>query len=143
MGVSAVDAMAAAVLAVLAVTDFRRHRLPWRWMAALVALALLSAVLKGGWMGLVIALVSGLVAALPFWTLRRLLPRDDARWRLGGGDLRLAFALGAWLGALPALLLLAVASGLAGVAGFALKRAQPLGTWCVAVLAGGWLMTRL
>ena len=129
------DLLAAAAFAVLAATDLLDRRLPRRWMALFVLLALAGAMLRGGATGLGLALVSGLVAAFPFWALRRLRPRQDPRWQLGGGDLRLAFALGAWLGALPALLLLAAASALAGLAGLALRRSQPLGSWCFAAWA--------
>ncbi|MDB5412255.1 MAG: Type leader peptidase family [Rubritepida sp.] len=148
--VTLLDGLAAAVLTVLAITDLRSRKLPREWMFLLIALTLLRTMAAGGLAGLAIALASGAIAAGPIWALRLALPPGDPRWRLGGGDLRLAFALGIWLGALPALFILAVGSALAGLFGLAaaslgrgLDRSQPLGTWCIAVLAAGWLMTWL
>ena len=84
-------ALAMLVAAIAAGMDLRTRRIPnWLTLPALVAGVALNAVLSG-WPGLKLSLLGaglGLAALLPFFLLRS----------LGGGDWKLAGALGASLG---------------------------------------------
>ncbi len=125
------EALAFALLALMAVTDARSRRLPlwatWGLLALGLALGAAGGAVALGW-----ALASALLAVAPLWLLRRA-PR--LRPGLGGGDLRLALGLGAWLGAPLALAVLALAAGAAALAGHALRRPdQPFAPWALAAL---------
>ena len=121
----------AALLVLLAVIDLRVRRLPQPLAAALAALALLHGVLLAEvpavpWGGL----AAGLLVALPFWLLRRLAGRRGAAGttKIGGGDVRLAFAVGCLLGPGGGLLAAAIGTGgvaLAGIAARLAGRRQP------------------
>ena len=130
------DVLAALILAALAWTDLRRHRLPRPLMAALVLAGLASTLLRDGQAGLPPALLSAALAGLPLLLLRRALGH---RWLLGGGDIRLAAALGLWLGAAAALPVLTLGAMLAVAWGVLLHlRGQPdrvpYGTACALAL---------
>ncbi len=130
------DALAALILAALAWTDLRRHRLPRPLMAGLVLAGFLSTLLRDGPAGLPPALLSAALAGLPLLLLRRAIGR---RWPLGGGDIRLAAALGLWLGAATALPVLAAGAMLAVAWGGLLQLLGrpdrvPYGTACALAL---------
>jgi len=109
------------------------RRLPWPLVQGLLVVGLL----RHGLGAVPMTLASAVVAAAPLWLLLRLGPSGRPRWHMGGGDLRLAFALGAWLGALPALFVLALAGAAAGLAGLVARHAsQPFGAWCALAAAG-------
>lgn len=103
---------AALIFVVLAVTDARSRRLPRPIMGAFFLAGGAAAAWRGGLAGLAIGLAGAVLAAMPLVLLRRVLPRH---WRLGGGDIRLAAALGLWLGAPAALLVLAAGAGLGAI----------------------------
>ncbi|WP_424135094.1 prepilin peptidase [Roseomonas chloroacetimidivorans] len=121
------------VLLTLAATDLRERRLPLPLTRALIGLGLASAAVNGGWAALGWAGCAALLAALPFLALQHLLPSRPA-WTLGGGDVRLAAGLGAWLGLSSAWSALALGCALAVVAGLLLRgpgrAALPFGTCC-------------
>ena len=112
----------AVLLVLLAVIDLRVRRLPHPLTAALAALALLHGALLSEGLALPCGgLAAGLLVALPFWLLRRLASRRGAAGvtKIGGGDVRLAFAVGCLLGPGGGLLAAAIGTGgvvLAGVA---------------------------
>ena len=115
---------AALAFAALAVTDARSRRLPRPIMGAFFLAGGAAAAWRGGPAGLAMGLAGAVLAAMPLVLLRRWLPRH---WRLGGGDIRLAAALGLWLGAPAALLVLAAGAGLGA----------SLGAIWAAVVGGG------
>jgi prepilin signal peptidase PulO-like enzyme (type II secretory pathway) len=130
----------AALLLMLAVIDLRHRRLPHPLTAALAVLGLAHGMLAGGTLappwG---ALGAGLLVASPFWLLRRLAP---APGRVGGGDVRLAFAIGCLLGPGGGLLAAMLATGGLALGGAAARLsgrgtvALPLGPF----LAGAVLL---
>lgn len=106
-------AAACAVLLVLAIIDVRTRLLP-----DALTLPLLWAGLMLAWAGVGVRLDDAVVAAAAAWLLLRALDFGFEVWRgmpgMGGGDMKLAAALGAWLGwaPLPALLLAASVAGI-------------------------------
>lgn len=118
------DLPAALAFAALALTDCRSRRLPRPIMALFFLAGGAAAAWRGGFGGLAFGLAGAIVAALPLVLLRRLLPRH---WRLGGGDVRLAAALGLWLGATTALFVLAFGAALGVIWGIIprARRRQP------------------
>lgn len=71
--------------------DIRRRRIPNRFLALACLLGWLASGTMHRWDGLVhssLGMITGAACWLPFWQLR---------W-IGGGDVKLLAALGAWLG---------------------------------------------
>lgn len=143
-----IAAMAATVLlTALFVTDQERRILPNRLNLALGLIGLgWSAWLGQGWLNSIIGLVLvGALVLLIGWGYRRFTGSEG----MGGGDPKLAAALGAWLGPVFGLHALAAGAGLGAVMGLVLmvfgladrKTALPLGTFLAA--AGlVWLFLR-
>lgn len=141
---AALQLLAAGLVAALAWTDLRARWLPAPLVMALAATGFGAAWLAGGWPRLAWAGGSALVSALPLWLLAVARPGPAARWRVGGGDLRFAFALGAVLGAPVALLVLAAGAAMAGGLGLLLWacgrgriRRIPFATCCAAAMGLG------
>jgi leader peptidase (prepilin peptidase)/N-methyltransferase len=132
---TAADVAAAAVVAALGAWDLARRRLPLALNRTLLALGLVGAwAVAGGSLGAaVLALAAGLACAAPLAALARLARQRGESWRMmGGGDVRLALGLGAWLGLPHALAVLALGALIALAGGIALgawrraARAEPL-----------------
>lgn len=126
------DGAAAALLALLAWTDWRWRRLPRLPMGAFLVAGAGAALLHGG---LPAGCASAAAAGLPVWLLRQAIGR---RWVLGGGDLRLAAGLGLWLGAPVALAVMTGGAALSVVWGLGLRLLgredrAPFGTACALV----------
>jgi len=128
-----------AAASIAAIVDLRDGRLPDRWVAAVAVAAIASAGSLGGSPVASAVLAAALAAALP------LLLHVASPATLGFGDVKLAIALGAALGAsgrvpvecgLAVATMLAMASGLGLIAAIGLaRRAVPFGPCLVA----GWL----
>jgi Flp pilus assembly protein protease CpaA len=120
----------------IAAMDLRVRRVPNAAIAAIVLLVGGSFAIQGaGPLGLDrIATLSG--AALP---LLILWPAYVRRW-LGGGDAKLAAAMGLLIGPLPIAMLLLIAGALLGFAGFAVRLRRPRETQLPAapMLAAGF-----
>ncbi|MBP7351435.1 MAG: prepilin peptidase [Comamonas sp.] len=132
LGAIALQGLAAAVLVHVAWCDMRWRRIANRDVLLLAALGAVAAVLEASPFGLslgqaLLGMALALLALLPFYLLR---------W-MGAGDVKLAAAMGMWLGAVHAgeawviSVLLAVAWGLglqwarSGPAELAVPRAGP------------------
>lgn len=110
-----------AVMLVLAAVDIAIWRLPHKLTMLLALLALTHAALTGT--SVPLAILSGLIVTLPLWLLRRIArrrPQADRRGAIGGGDVRIAFAIGCMLGAPQGMLVIALASAMVALASLAL-----------------------
>lgn len=133
---------ACAALLVLALIDARSRLLP-----DAITLPLLWAGLLVAWAGVGVNLRDAVLAAalayLLLWAVNALFYHFRGRDGLGGGDMKLAAALGAWLGwaPLPALLLAACVSGISFAFASRGRRAWraslPLGPFLAAAGAAG------
>jgi prepilin peptidase CpaA len=99
-----IKAMAYLILAVLAVSDLRRRRLPNVWVSAFAALYLLEAALNGS----TLREFAG-HAALGGFSLGLAAVLFRVRW-LGGGDVKFGAAVFLWCGPAYALALLVIVS---------------------------------
>jgi leader peptidase (prepilin peptidase)/N-methyltransferase len=119
---TAADVAAATVVAALGAWDLAQRRLPLALSRTLLALGLVGAwAAAGGSLGpAVLALAAGLACAAPLAALARLARQRGESWRMGGGDVRLALGLGAWLGLPHALAVLALGALIALAGGIAL-----------------------
>jgi prepilin peptidase CpaA len=100
------SAVAVAISLAACATDLRSRRIPNVLTFGTAAAALIYAAVTGGWAGLGSAVVGWLIGAVVF-----IVP--FALGGLGGGDVKLLAALGAWLGPVPALWV-ALYTGVAG-----------------------------
>lgn len=143
-GVVVEQIVVAVAVAVAAVIDWRTGRIPNRLVVPLAAAGLLWHAWQGGWPGMIFSLLGfcvGFGLFLPPYLLGG----------LGGGDLKLAAAIGACLGpqlALVAILYSAVAGGFLAAVLLARQgrlRSTVRGLWngLVGLLAGaGWASSR-
>jgi leader peptidase (prepilin peptidase)/N-methyltransferase len=114
-----VEVAAFAVLAGLAAWDLARRRLPLPLNRALLMLGILSASTAGGLVAALQAVAAAACCAAPLAGLRLAARGRGEAWRLGGGDIRLAAGLGAWLGFTQGLAVLALGAFAASVGGLA------------------------
>jgi prepilin peptidase CpaA len=80
-----------ALLAVASVSDVTQHRIPNALVVGVAGVSLAQAAVRGGFVALGSSLLAIVVVGALIW------PAWTRRW-IGGGDLKLAAATGAWLG---------------------------------------------
>jgi prepilin peptidase CpaA len=100
------SAVAVGIALAACVTDLRSRRIPNALTFGTAAAALVYGAVTGGWAGFGSALLGWVIGAVVF-----IVP--FALGGLGGGDVKLLAALGAWLGPMPAIWV-ALYTGVAG-----------------------------
>ena len=103
------------ILAILTYTDVKEKRIPNGLLLLAVVVKILFFLMKNGvdWMGMALIFLDGLIVSLPVWILVILMDQLLKKQTMGGGDIKLLFVTGMYLGWEQNLWMLLVAGVLA------------------------------
>lgn len=128
------------ILYMITLTDLQERIIPHRCIIAAIFVRFLYFVLtrEGDWKSFLWLIANGLVVSVPVLLLTLLMEKILKKEALGGGDIKLLFVLGMYLGSANCLLMLLVAC-LLGIVGVVIAMKNSEGEGSVAIPFGPYL----